>query len=730
MTNESISIYNTRSNNISSVKNNNNNSDYIIVNTNNRILNYYIFSKNGICFLEYNFIKIFNDENEYINFKLLLKNISHNFAKKNESNDNFSFNTITISKYKIRFCTKDNIIIVGIFPLLSSNSFQILILLHSYIALINFKENFITKLNNINQNYEYNHDNFDKIENYYNKNENKCLDLSALSEILIYEKYFIRFVLINFITLFSKIFRKSRIKIGSSKLKNLYIMDITTSKILMDLNKTLGNKNNLEYYYKDDLFQEVIYQSQQIYDFFIKNFSPPQVNQFSEFSNRFMKVEFISTYPRLLFIIKFFPLLKGMVIMHIYNQKRLSRNTENNNINDVNYNLKNKSIKKIKECDLFFSTNSDCSYYESKNLLLIDKFLEEYFLTNNQISGFKIKINNKKYKYFNYSMINSVNNIRCEKEKGISYIFETINKKLHDDFLKYKNNKKINKRNNENRKSINLLDKSNSLISSNYISEESIDKILTIKIDMIYKELFKNELISTKNERNCALKIFNEINSTKNMDEDEKDSKIPLSQYKQSINKYNNIKNSRNNPFITSSSFMDNKSNKYINNNKLYLNTKDRNLKFLSNDLSLMNLTNIDFDSKDCEKSIDIIQDNISLISEIKKIENNNLKIVHKNSNKISNINNRNEIRIKKKDNTNMQDLLDNFSNIKSMLQYKRGNRIDESEENRLNLGNEGNSSINSNFENNDRDGIDMLMNKNKKLVIFDKDNRSTNPLN
>ena len=531
----------------------------------------------------------------------------------------------------------------------------------------------------------------------------------------------------NFMTLFSKIFRKNEIKIGSSKLKNIYIMDFTTMKILMDLNKTINEENNLKYY-KNELFQEVIYQSQQIYNFFIQNFNPHQENQFSEFSNRFMKLEFISTYPRLLFIIKFFPLLKGIVIIHIYNQKRLERNTENNYSNDYNNNLQNKYVKKIKECDLYFSISSDCSYYESKNLLLIDKFLEEYYLTSNQINFFRITINNKEFKYFNYSLINSINNIQFEKVKEISYILEAINKKLYEDFLEFKNNKKNEKENNKenmkNKKAYNLLDVSNSVILSNYIAEESIDKILTIKIDMIYNELFKNELNDIKNEQNIVLKSLNEISTIKNRDEDEKDNKISSSQYKEFINKYNNIKNDKNSKFITSRSFIDNIFKNINNNSRFYLNTKDQNFKFLSNELSLMNLTNLDFDSKDCGKSIEIVQDNISLISEIKKVENNNLKIIYNKSN------NRNEIGNKKRENTNMQEILDNISNIKSVHQNKRRILIDESEGDRLNFGNEGNSSVNSNFENNDKDGFCMLMKKNKKLAIFDKDNQSKNPLN
>ena len=94
-----------------------------------------------------------------------------------------------------------------------------------------------------------------------------------------------------------------------------------------------------------------------------------------------------------------------------------------------------------------------------------------------------------------------------------------------------------------------------------------------------------------------------------------------------------------------------------------------------------MNLTNIDFVTKNYEKSnYSSSKDNFSLISEVEKASNNNLKEieVHKN-NKLQNEKKRG------KSNINILDLLD-ASNIKSINMSKNASKkiVQESEENRL----------------------------------------------
>ena len=94
-----------------------------------------------------------------------------------------------------------------------------------------------------------------------------------------------------------------------------------------------------------------------------------------------------------------------------------------------------------------------------------------------------------------------------------------------------------------------------------------------------------------------------------------------------------------------------------------------------------MNLTNIDFVTKNYEKSnYDSSKGNFSLISEVEKASNNNLKEIeiHKN-NKLS------SAKKNRKSNINILDLLD-ISNLRSYNMNKNASKknIQESEENRL----------------------------------------------
>jgi hypothetical protein len=65
---------------------------------------------------------------------------------------------------------------------------------------------------------------------------------------------------------------------------------------------------------------------------------------------QFVKLECTSTYPRLTFIIKFLPILKGLTIIHIYSQNKLSRNPDSGNNNTTD----NPMSKGYREIDILY----------------------------------------------------------------------------------------------------------------------------------------------------------------------------------------------------------------------------------------------------------------------------------------------------------------------------------------------------------------------------------------
>ena len=69
--------------------------------------------------------------------------------------------------------------------------------------------------------------------------------------------------------------------------------------------------------------------------------------------------------------------------------------------------------------------------------MLINKFLEEFYLTIRIIDLFRIVSNDKKFKYFNYLAINEINSISMKDSinTDIDAIFNAINEKIDEQIL-------------------------------------------------------------------------------------------------------------------------------------------------------------------------------------------------------------------------------------------------------------------------------------------------------
>ena len=182
---------NTNTNNSNSNQYNNNN---ILID--NKIYDFFLFNKSGVCVLEKTLHTIIKDPNEYIKYKLLIKNISHNLllncekknniAKNNYNNDEkenneklnlninkmkqieneFVFKNFQFEKCKILFLIRNNLIFVGTFPVTSSTQFQRLLLIHLFIALINFKGDSIIAMKKINNYETYDKNNYINLKSF------------------------------------------------------------------------------------------------------------------------------------------------------------------------------------------------------------------------------------------------------------------------------------------------------------------------------------------------------------------------------------------------------------------------------------------------------------------------------------------------------------------------------------------------------------------------------------
>ena len=607
------------------------------------------------------------------------------------------FNYFIINKYKITFLIKSKIALVGLFSFNTSTGYQNLLLIHLFISLINYKGDSLTKLNIINsyikdKKYntlqEFQEENNDIITNNKIQNVSK----GDFLEIFIYDKYFLKSCILHFEKVFEFLTKKEDINLKFTKFLDLYIIDISTDILLFDLNSILYNDINhnnsyYKYYKNKNIFKEILFHSHQLYDSYTSKHGTKFIK--GDSSQRFIKVECTSTYPRILFIIKFIPVLKGIIVVHLYYQSKLSR-TNNNNIS---INQENK----YKEVDLvfgsFFGENGemDLKYVMPKKLANIEKFMEEFFLTTRNSDLFKLNEPTKEFKYFNYYIIKIINSMPADLLKtSFQNIFEYINDKIKNKYKEeIENNKKkirkmfrinnisddIDKINEQSNK--NTINIKKSKINHDSSSIDSIDKIFSIDKQFLYNELFPNTSIKLSTIQNN----FSTIKS----------------------NNKNIINILR-------------ESDSSINNNNNFLRQKNTDIKEENNlikssikTISLISESNLI--SKDDVITEKDISNDFSLVSAIKKNENNNLFKLKFIKNENTNLKN-----------VNLQDLLNTSNTIKNTNTKGKIRNTEESVSDLINV--DYNKDYNSTSNIIRKKNIKIKKGKQRtKLAFFDNDN-------
>ncbi len=449
---------------------------------NNSILEFFVFTKSGICILNSQYKNIYDNEGDYNRYKLIIKNISCHLLDKATDTTLFYFSKITISSFIIQILLKDGMAFVGIFPNNSSTSFQKLILIHMYIALLNFKGDTIEKVDILNKKYIPS-DKFEKIKSFFYNNENELNDFKVtdLFEFIIYELYFLRYIGIHFQKIYNELLKREELNQTYFKFKNLYIVDLSTGNLLLDWNSLEKIKKNKKYYRNEKLWFELIHHSKMMMESY-KNEHRYNFTYIGS-SFRFVKFECTSSFPRLTFIIKFVPLLKGLSVIHVYSQKKLSRITENSE----------QQLFKYKEIDLLYGSemktnaNFDFRYSEPRMLQHIEKFLIEFLISIRNSEIFRDENSNKELKYFNYPIILEINKISENGNNTIDEIVKKINEALKIMYISNKSNGK-----NYNRAA--------SLYSRIFTDAEKLDNVLVIKKEDILKDLFNRDGIESEVE--------------------------------------------------------------------------------------------------------------------------------------------------------------------------------------------------------------------------------------
>ena len=415
-------------------------------------------------------------------------------------------------------------IFVGTFPVTSSTQFQRLLLIHIFLALINFKGDSIQAMKKLNNYETYKKDSYINLKSFYNNNMNlPNKEINDLLELLIFEYYFLKIIIIHFSKVFNEIFRKEYLNLNQTRFKNLYILDLESSSIILDMLKIQGVKgdsHNKKYINNKSLFDEILYHSRNMLNSYVSKNGMKYTTTNSIF--RFVKFECTSTFPRLLFIIKFIPVLKGITVIHLYYQKKLSRNLENNPLEEE---------LKYKEIDLLFGSyirnnqNLEFKYGAPKKLQHVEKFFEDFFITSR--SGYDLfRVNsNNKFKYVNYSIINIINSVPVSNNVKAEQIFENINKKLEEEYNIMKNKKNNDEEDKEEE------------INKNEEEDNSVNNIFILNKETIYNEILnlKDNNKKDKNKNNIINNIKTHLSNINNNITTKKLSNIFMDSFSRSL---------------------------------------------------------------------------------------------------------------------------------------------------------------------------------------------------
>ena len=376
----------------------------------------------------------------------LIKNICLSDFKKNNQNNGIHYNTLSMGEIKFSFINipVTNLIAVGTFSKDTKSSIIRLFLLNMIVSFLNY----IGDKNDYFKSQQY------KEINSINK-MNK-LNFSYFLQSKIYDSFLSIPIQIHFSKIIQKVFKKRALYIKDIYYKNYYLVDLNTNKTILTLDSLYNNKDieqELKTNNQKELWNELLFHCQNLKKDYIKKNNMAFSGM--DYQNFFVKIEYLTTYPRRNFIIKFLPLFNGMCIIHEYIQLKIST-------------FEGDEKKEYKEKKIIYGydpydnifRNTKNSYFENEHPVLkqVHFFLiESLFCSNSSLSFFFILTKIPKI-YFSEEILEIINSQIAEymeNEKNFSSklkfnhdycskkIIQKIINILYDDYIQINSGEKI-----------------------------------------------------------------------------------------------------------------------------------------------------------------------------------------------------------------------------------------------------------------------------------------------
>ena len=314
---------------------------------------------------------------------------------------------------------------------------------------------------------------------------------------LIFSQIFFIPLMHNFDRAFKKLKRKMDIILfGNSEYITSFIVDLGQHEIAFDIGN-LFHKNYksefLQYINKKDILKEISFHGNNLKNNYLKS----NDKKTDKFDNN-LKIELRATFPKPIFIIKFFPILNGIVIVHLFNQYKLSK-TQIQNPNNPNAFI----YDSYKEVDIaFFNLLEKLEPNNLEQINIIEKFFFEYFLIlgNNCKDTENIPSNLITYKsrdfdliYLNKDILKLIKEIIMEYYKDEKDLIYKVKRKLFEE------NEKENKNKNENENKKTLIIETSISKSERENTQNNNDDNINVNIKNPLEFTYKNFIKEFRN---------------------------------------------------------------------------------------------------------------------------------------------------------------------------------------------------------------------------------------
>ena len=261
---------------------------------------------------------------------------------------------------------------------------------------------------------------------------------------IIFETILLNPIINHFTLAIKEIFRRYTLYVNNIRYKNYYLVDLGSDEIILSL-ETLYNQNTNDIVEMKIpiklIWNEILYHAHILKSDYIKiNNNIFQIENLQDF---YAKIEFKATYPRLIYIIKFLPILNGMVLIHEYTQTKMSRiDIENKGYQELEYEYG----YQFDEDNNFQTKNYEVLLNEPDVLIHIHFYIIECLLCNLNNIGFFI-FNKYNKIYFTDEIIKIINkqiysNIRfsqateiCKDQQAVHQLLEKIANSLYEEYI-------------------------------------------------------------------------------------------------------------------------------------------------------------------------------------------------------------------------------------------------------------------------------------------------------